>query len=526
MCGRGRTTLTEQRMEAALLICCCVVFISWVFTVKVGYAIWWRPRVLGKQLEKQGIRGPPYKLLYGNVKEINKLNQEAISKPMGHSHQIVPRIFPFFLETVQNYGKICVTWFGETPRVIIMDTELIKDILSDKFGHFAKPPVNPLVILLAQGLALAEGEKWARQRRIINPAFHMEKLKGMLPEFARCCKEMVERWEKLVGEDGNFEIDVLPELQNLTVDVISRTAFGSSFEEGKRIFELQQEQADLCIQAVRTIYIPGFRFVPTEKNMRRKKIHKKVRGIIQELIQKKETEIKSGTLYNHDLLGLLLESNNTNDNKSKLTLDDVIEECKLFYFAGQETTSTLLTWTMVVLSMHPTWQQRARDEVMQVIGSQYTYLPTLEQLSHLKIVNMILNEVLRLYPPGPLLLRQTYKRISLRGIDFPAGVELALPVIMIHHDRELWGDDADEFQPTRFSDGVSKASKHPFAFFPFGGGPRICIGQNFALIEAKMVLAMVLMKFSFHLSPLYTHAPCQQLTLQPQHGAPIILHKL
>ncbi|ERM97997.1 hypothetical protein AMTR_s00117p00139870, partial [Amborella trichopoda] len=266
-------------------------------------------------------------------------------------------------------------------------------------------------------------------------------------------------------------------------------------------------------------------FLPTVKNFRRKKIAKEVRAILEDMVQKREKAIKSGATNYHDLLGLLLESNNTNDNKSKMTLDDVIEECKLFYFAGHETTSMLLTWTMVVLSTHPTWQQRAREEVMQIMGST-TDPPTLDQVAHLKIVTMILYEVLRLYPPVVFLIRQTYKRVTLGGLDFPAGVRLLLPILMIHHDREIWGDDADEFRPERFLEGVSKAAKHPLAFFPFGWGPRICIGQNFALIEAKMALAMILQHFSFHLSPSYTHAPYAQLTIHPQFGAPIILEKL
>ncbi|ERN10104.1 hypothetical protein AMTR_s00013p00262850 [Amborella trichopoda] len=320
-------------MEGVLLLCFALL-VLWI-ALKIGYAIWWRPRALGKHLEKQGIRGLPYKILFGNVKDSNKLTREAYSRPIELSYRIVPQVIPFFVQTVKAYGKLCVTWFGRTPRVIVMEPELVKEVLSNKFGHFEKPPPTPLTKLSLLGLAVAEGEKWARHRRILNPAFHMEKLKGMVPEFILSCKEMIARWGKLVGEEGSCEIDVFPELQALTADVISRTAFGSSYEEGKRLFQLQQEQPDLVMQAIRNIYIPGFRFLPTEKNIRRKKIAKEVRAILQNLVQRREKAIKSGANNNHDLFGLLLESNNTNDNKSKMTLDDVVEECKLF----------LLCWT-------------------------------------------------------------------------------------------------------------------------------------------------------------------------------------
>ena len=384
-----------------------------------------------------------------------------------------------------------------------------------------------MVKLRVSGLADAEGVRWDKHRKIINPAFHVEKLKHMVPAFYTCCVEMINKWEDLIGRESACEIDTWPYLQTFSSDVISRTAFGSSFEEGKRIFELQREQGELVLEALRSIYIPGLRFVPTKRHMRMKEIGREVKASIRNIINKRIMAMKEGKNNHEDLLGILLDSNSNaikqGNNKSGLSIEEVIEECKLFYLAGQETTGTLLVWTMVLLAQHPDWQARARDEVSKVFGGQ---TPDTDGLSRLKIVTMIFYEVLRLYPPVAAVTRMIHQETTLGHITLPAGSLLQLHIMLLHYDRDIWGDDVKEFNPERFSDGVSKVTKGQASYLPFGGGPRICIGQNFAMMEAKLALAMILQRFRFDISPSYSHAPHSVITLQPQFGAHLILHKL
>ncbi|VVA18911.1 PREDICTED: cytochrome P450 [Prunus dulcis] len=259
-----------------------------------------------------------------------------------------------------------------------------------------------------------------------------------------------------------------------------------------------------------------------------KKIYEEISVLLKGIINKREEAMKLGEASKHDLLGLLMESNlkeireHGNDRNTGMSLEDVIEECKLFYLAGQETTSVLLVWAMVLLSQNQNWQARAREEVLQIFESNP---PTYDTLSHLKVVTMVLLEVLRLYPAAVELLRTSRKKTQLGKFSLPAGVDVSIHIMLAHHDKELWGEDADEFKPERFSEGVAKATENQFAYFPFGAGPRICTRQNFAMLEAKLALSLILQHFTFELSPSYAHAPLALITLQPQYGAHIILSK-
>nr|CAB3477684.1 unnamed protein product [Digitaria exilis] len=484
--------------------------------------LWWQPRRLERALRAQGLRGTSYRFLTGDLKEYGRFNKKAWSRPLPLGcHDIAGHVAPFVYGAVREHGKMCFTWFGPVPRLTITDPDLARDVMSNKFGHFEKPKFPALSKLFAEGVANYEGEKWVKHRRILNPAFHLEKLKLMLPAFSACCEELVSRWAQSLGPDGSCELDVDPELQTLTGDVISRTAFGSSYLEGTKIFQLQAEQAERLMSIVKMS-------LPTKNNRRMRQIKNEIETILRGLISKRMQAMKEGEATKDDLLGLLLESNirDTDQNGQSslgMTIEDVMEECKLFYFAGMETTSVLLTWTMILLSMHPEWQDRAREEVLGLFGKNK---PGYDGLSRLKIVTMILYEVLRLYPPAIAFSRKTYKEMEIGDAKCPAGVMLELPVLFIHHDPDIWGSDVHEFKPERFAEGIAKASKDRLAFFPFGWGPRICIGQNFALLEAKMALSMILQSFEFELTPSYTHAPHTVIMLRPMHGAQIKLRAI
>ncbi|CAH9077522.1 unnamed protein product [Cuscuta epithymum] len=282
-------------------------------------------------------------------------------------------------------------------------------------------------------------------------------------------------------------------------------------------------------EAKRQAYIPGWRFLPTKRNRRMNAIEMKVKSSIRDIIDKRLKKMREGEAKSEDLLGILLESN-MEEMKRKgkqeygMSIDDVIEECKLFYVVGQETSSVLLVWTMILLGRYQDWQTRAREEVLHAFGQDESL--DLKKLNSLKLVKMILYESLRLYPPVNSLKRRVVEETTLGDIILPRGTMVSLPILLLHLDHDIWGEDVKEFKPERFNDGIMGATKGKNAFFPFGGGPRVCIGQSFSMEQAKIVMATILQRFSFELSPSYAHVPISIGTTRPRHGSPLIIKKL
>ncbi|KAL8046727.1 hypothetical protein ABFX02_08G192809 [Erythranthe guttata] len=442
-------------MDAALslILTSILVAASVTWAVKLLNWVWFRPRKLEKFLREQGLNGKPYRPFLGDLKDyVTAAKSERRRRTIKLSDDIIPHLFTYYHEIINKYGKI-----------------------------------------LMGGLVFHEGEKWAKHRKIINHVFAVDKLKNMVPTIV--LSKMIENLKATMAssstrDEGWFENDMWPWLEDLRGDMISRTVFGSSHEQGNKIFHLQREKVDLTMQRVQFIFIRGWRHLPTKINTKIKAMDKETQSLLKAMIEKRQKAMEKGEAErSNDLLGTLMESSsrfsqehcgNKINGEGMMSVEDVVEECELFYLAGSESTASLLVWTLVLLCKHPEWQTEAREEVNRVFNNSE---PSFEDLNRLKIVTKILQEVLRFYTPAPMTIRAPTETVKVGNMTIPSGVHLSLQIGLLHRDHTIWGDDANEFNPQRFSEGVSKAAKIQSSFIPFGSGPRVCIGQNFSMIQ-------------------------------------------
>ncbi|XP_075522228.1 LOW QUALITY PROTEIN: cytochrome P450 CYP749A22-like [Primulina tabacum] len=487
--------------------------------------VWLNPIRVQYLMKCQGINGPSYEFLHGNTKEIISMRRVSMEKAMGDiSHNIFPRILPQIHSWANIYGANFLTWYGPQAQLVVTQPELVKEILANKNCNYPKIDLEGYAKkLLGDGLSSSKGEKWAKMRKLANHVFHAESLKDMIPAMIQSTETMLEKWKACEGK----EIEVFEEFRILASDIISRTAFGSSYLEGKNVFDMLMNMTSIVSRNAHKTKFPVIsRFLRSDDDRESDKIEKGIQDCIMKIISKRSEQRRENkeSSCKPDFLEKLLEMYEDPDKNKRISVEDIVDECKTFYFAGHETTTSLLTWTILLLVVDEEWQEKARKEVTQLFGDQN---PTVDGIARLKIMNMIIEETLRLYPPVPAIKRKVEKETKLGKLTLPPQIELYISPLALHHNSKIWGEDVHLFKPERFAQGIVKATNNnAVAFSPFGFGPRTCVGLNFAIVEAKIALSMILQRYRFVISPSYVHSPIQIFMVRPQHGVQVILHRI
>ena len=431
------------------------------------------------------IPGPTGKWLTGNLKE-------ASARPL-----------EYVLEVTRRYGDISQVRLGPTRLIIVNRPELVKHVLQEKHANYGRPAfVSLMRRIVGNGLLFSEGDFWLRQRRTMQPSFHRERIAGFARTMANAVSQRIEAWQ---ARGPNLELDLSRELAQLSLEIVGRTLFSADLADQASALgpAIQRTLAWLNERTMRPLAAPLF--IPTEGNRRFRAAQQLFDRSIEQLVN----ERRSSSFEGSDLLSMLLDARDpeTGEAMSDKQLHD---EVLPFLIARYETTSAALEWTLILLAQHPSIAERVRAEQRAVCGARP---PAPEELSRLPYTRMVIDEALRLYPPVFGLSRRVIQDDTLEGHRIPRGAQVLVSPYALHRHPRLW-ERPDDFDPEHFA--PAKAEQRPrYAHIPFGGGPRQCIGNAFAMMELQILIPSLIGALQFELIAPNEIKPQTCMTLRP-----------
>ncbi|KAG8390195.1 hypothetical protein BUALT_Bualt01G0058300 [Buddleja alternifolia] len=496
--------------------------------------LWLNPWQIRRKLQVQGIKGPKPSLLYGNVWEMQKIQASVMEKTANNeefvAHDYTSTLFPYFEQWRKEYGSVYTYSTGKKQHLYINHPELVKEMNHCISSDLGKPSyiTRRLAPMLGNGILRSNGHIWAQQRKIVAPQFFMDKVKGMVGLMMESAESLTRKWERCIESQGGkiAEIRAEEDLRSVSADVISKACFGSSYFKGKAIFsKLRTLQKLVSNQTLLFGSYNAFGLVSSGQQKKIDDLEKEIESLIWKAVDKRKIDSDD---ENKDLLQQILEGaidihdhDRVDDKDSSKRF--IVDNCKNIYFAGHESTAVAASWCLMLLALHPQWQARIRAEMGRVC--EETGRLDSDCLHKLKTVTMVIQEVLRLYPPAAFVSREALQETKIGHITVPKGVCLWTLIPTLHRDPHIWGSDVNEFKPERFADGIFNACKLPQVYIPFGLGPRLCLGRNFALVQLKIVIALIVSKFTFSLSPKYRHCPAYRMIVEPGEGVHLLIRR-
>ena len=413
----------------------------------------------------------------------------------------------FMLGVIREYGDIAQMRISTRPVVVIGSAELAGEVLVEKDESFVKAPGLRIFgrPLFGNGLLTSEHGFHKRQRRMMSPMFMHKRIAGFAQVMAERAEERQASWK-----DGET-IDLSAEMMRMTLEVVGKTLFGA--EVGSEAEEIGHALT-VCMESIigqLNSLLPMPPQLPTPSNLRFRKSIARLDETIYRLIR----ERRASGQDRGDLLSMLLTAQDEDDGS---VMDDkqVRDELMTIFLAGHETTANALAWTHYLLGQHPHVYHRLQREVDEVLAGR---TPTLEDMPRLPYTLQVFKESMRLYPPAYVMGRTAERDVRIGGHDIKAGSIVVISILGIHH-REKYFPDPERFDPTRFTPEREKAlPRH--AFMPFGAGPRICIGNHFALMEGQLMLAAITQRARLELPPGFRVEPEPLITLRPKGGIPM-----
>jgi cytochrome P450 len=441
----------------------------------------------------------------GAIRAPSQLKGPPARRITGHLAEFRADRLGFYTRIARDYGDIVPFRILGYRILLISRPDLIEQVLVTKSKHFVKHFGARLCKpLLGNGLVTSEGSFWRRQRKLAAPAFQGSRTSGYAGTMTRAARQMLDAWA-----DGQTR-DVQADMMRLTLRIACTTLFGADVcpdpdAVGRALGEAMDSLVD---RAQGSLPLPGW--VPSPANRRFARAIRAVDVIVSGLI-----ESRRGTPGGDDLLGSLLAARD--DDGLPMSPRQLLDEVRTLFIAGHETTALTLTYSLYLLATNPEARERLRPELLTVLG---TRLPEMPDLPRLRYARGIVLESLRLYPPADTIGREAAEDCAIGELAVPKGTNLFMSQWVVHRDARFF-PSPERFDPGRWTDDFERALPR-FAFFPFGGGPRVCIGQSFAMTEATLVLATICQRFTFAPDPSYRLELRPTLTLRPRENVRLI----
>jgi cytochrome P450 len=408
----------------------------------------------------------------------------------------------FMLQITRRYGNLVRMKLG--PRNILLAThpDMVRHVIVDNVRNYTKR-YGQIGDLLGEGLVTSNGSTWLQQRRLMQPAFHHQRIAGFAEPIINETERMVERWQ--IAVRTNQPLNIASEMMELAQNIIVRTMFSMEVRaESKRIGDAFTHVLNHVIDRSLSV-VKAPENWPTPANQKYREALAYLERTVAEIIEGRR---KSGERPN-DLLSMLLETQDA-DTGARMTDKQIRDEVMTIFFAGHETTASVLGWTLYFLAQHPAVERRVREEQARVLEGRR---PAMADIPRLTYSRQVFDEVLRFYPPGWFLSRIAQEDDELGGYKIPAGSVVSLSPFVTHHLPEFW-DNPEGFDPERFSPEQA-SGRHKFAYLPFLNGPRKCIGDTFALTEMQLALPIILQHVRLSSIPGYPVRPRVRGTMRP-----------
>jgi cytochrome P450 len=413
----------------------------------------------------------------------------------------------FFLQTARTYGDLTSFRFGPRRVFLASHPDLIEQVLVTDARHYIKHfGARMYKPVLGNGLVTSEGDFWLRQRKLSQPAFLKNRVLGYAPVMGELTRAMLAKWKP-----GQL-VDVHFEFSGLTSAIALKTLFDLDDHEDRETFVEALRAAFFMLSEKFRALVRVPLWVPTPRNLRLKRAIAHLNRVVDGFI----TQGRSRPAPGDDLLSRLVHAQD--DDGSKMTDSQLRDEAMTLYLAGHETTALTLSWSWMLLAKHPRVEEKLVAEWQRVLGGR---TPTPDDLPNLPYTDAVLTEAMRVYPPVYLIGREATIDRELGGYRVPRGTTVFMSQWVSHRDPR-WFPDPEEFRPERWEDGLAKRLPK-YAYYPFGGGPRVCIGNTFALMEAAILLAAVGQRYRFTLTPDAVIDVNPQITLLPKFGIPAVL---